>query len=83
MAPHSFGKPSRTSTSDSLRYISKTPAGERIDLFSDIGGAKRCLWAALPKMLEAKDGRKQAHMDVLVAVFGRAAHKRHTPQLSG
>ncbi len=83
MAPHSFGKPSRTSTSDLLRYINKTPAGESICLFGDIDGAERCLWAALPKMLEAKDGRKQAHMDVLVAVFGSAAHKRHTPQLSG
>ncbi|AHI30151.1 hypothetical protein AU14_13185 [Marinobacter similis] len=83
MAPHSFGMPSRTSTSDSLRYISKTPAGELIGLFSDISGAERCLWAALAKMLEAKDGRKQVHMDVLVAVFGRAAHKRHTALLSG
>jgi len=34
-------------------------------------------------MLEAKDGRKQAHMDVLVAVFGRATHKRPTPNPEG
>ena len=27
---------------------------------------------ACPKMSEAKDGRSQAHMDVLVAVFGHA-----------
>jgi len=26
---------------------------------------------SLPKMLKAKDGLKQAHMDVLVAVLGR------------
>jgi len=35
-------------------------------------------------MLEAKDGRKQAHMDVLVAVFGSThAHcsARKTPRL--
>jgi hypothetical protein len=34
----------------------------------------------LPKMLEAKDGRKQAHMDVLVAVFGRSLLPRLPPQ---
>jgi len=34
-------------------------------------------------MVEAKDGRKQAHMDVLVAVFGTDASTAFAPNLKG
>jgi len=37
---------------------------------------------ALPKMSVAKDGHSQAHMDVLVAVFGRAPHPCSFPKTS-
>jgi len=36
---------------------------------------------AFPKISKAKDGLREAHMDVLVAVFGKAISALRTPSL--
>ena len=36
-----------------------------------------CDGKSFPKISEAKDGRREAHMDVLVAVFGKDFPSRH------
>jgi len=40
------------------------------------------VWKPCPEMLEAKDGRKQAHMDVLVAVSGQGFHTGAYPKFA-
>ena len=37
-------------------------------------------WVTLPEISEAMDGRREAHMDVLVAVSGRVTRQPRAPK---
>jgi hypothetical protein len=39
------------------------------------------LWQAFPRISKAMDGLREAHMDVLVAVLGKACHNGALPQI--
>jgi hypothetical protein len=41
------------------------------------------VWASFPKISEAMDGRREAHMEVLVAVFGKEAQILPAPKSAG
>jgi len=72
MAPHIFGRGFPAVRSEHLRYAERSMSVGIISKPGISGTFASNVGQAIPKMSEAMDGRREAHMDVLVAVFGMA-----------
>ena len=80
MATDSPEKATHNRLSNPFDIAEKYPSNS--GAFGGFPSGLRGLWGCLPKMSAAKDGRRQAHMDVLVAVPGKGRLPHSTRQLS-